>query len=71
MTTDTLGDAFPREIERVKQIRDDLRNPLLRGAGELAARLADLDIRLAEKAWREMDTVAMIRLYPKLKEWKS
>lgn len=67
---DTLGDALPREMARV---RDELM-PMYQeigppGAFALAMMRADLDA--AAKAMMEGDTVEMIRRYNSLKEYKS
>lgn len=64
--TDTLGDALPREMTRV---RDQVMPAYVAigapGAFVLAMIRADLDA--AQKAMIEGDIVAMIRLYESLK----
>lgn len=67
--TDTLGDALPREMTRV---RDEVM-PAYAAIGTpaafaLAMMRADLDA--AQRAMIEGDTVAMIRLYESLKGYK-
>jgi hypothetical protein len=68
-TQDTLADALPREIERVKEVvklYDEI-GP----AGAFGAMMIRRDIAEAERAIREGDTVAMLRIYPVLKEIES
>ena len=66
MTTDTLGDALPREMTRV---RDEIMPAYIAigppGAIALAMMRADLDT--AQKAMIEGDVVAMMRAYDSLK----
>lgn len=68
--TDTLGDALPREMTRV---RDQVMPAYIAigapGAFALAMMRADLDA--AQKAMIEGDTVAMIRLYESLKGYET
>lgn len=68
--TDTLGDALPREMTRV---RDRVMPAYIAigapGAFALAMMRADLDA--AQKAMIEGDTVAMIRLYESLKGYET
>lgn len=68
MTTDTLGDALPREMARV---RDEVLPAYVQigAAGEIAATLMRLDLDRAAQAMAAGDTVAMIALYQSLKEW--
>ncbi len=59
---ESLGEAFPREIARVKEVLGYYREIGPAGAwavGEIAR-----DLQVAEIAWTEQDTVAMIRMYP-------
>lgn len=67
---DTLGDALPREMARVR----DKVMPAYLAVGEagvfaLAMMRADLDA--AAKAMMEGDVVAMIRVYQLLKEYTT
>ena len=60
----TLGDRFPAELERVRTLLQDYRD--LGGVGVFGVTMIEAVLTPAEKAWAEQDTVAMIRLYPKL-----
>lgn len=66
-----LAEALPLEIERVKEIVKIYRQPELKGAGEIAARLMEVDIKKAEMATIEQDTVEMLRSYYILKEYTT
>lgn len=67
-TMETLGDALPAEMRRV---RDDLLPMYLEigpnGAFAAAGMRRDLDE--ATRALAEQDTAAMLRIYEKLKGW--
>lgn len=67
--TDTLGEALPREMSRV---RDEVMPAYIDigppGLPALAMMRADLD--RAEKALAEGDIPAMIRAYESLKDYK-
>ena len=65
---DTLGDALPREMARV---RDKLLPAYdsIEG-GRIAAALMRRDLDAAAKALAEGDVVAMIRAYESLKGWE-
>lgn len=64
-----LGEALPLEMARV---RDDLL-PLYDAtpAGIFAATLMRRDLDAAARAMAEGDTVAMLRLYESLKDYKA
>ncbi len=68
MTTDTLGDALPREMTRV---RDEVMPAYaaigIPAAYALALMRADLDA--AQRAMAEGDAPAMLRAYEALKEY--
>lgn len=66
---DTLGDALPREIERVQEIIKEYES-LPHGAGLMAATMMKNDIKIANKAIMEGDIVQMISSYKDLKEWR-
>lgn len=68
MSYETLGEALPREMARV---RDELL-PLYDSipTGVLAATLMRLDLDYAAKAMAEGDVVEMLRVYQNLKEFK-
>lgn len=69
---DTLGDALPREVARV---RDDVlpayEDPELKGAGFFAIDCMKRDLEAAEKAIAAGDVVAMLRAYAALKEYDT
>lgn len=66
----SLGEALPKEITRV---RDTVLPAYVEignsGAWAAANMRADLDA--ASKAMIEGDTIAMLRIYKRLKEWKT
>lgn len=64
---DTLGDALPREMARV---RDDVLPAYLEigQAGAFAVAMMRLDLDRAAKALAEGDLVAMLEVYQSLKE---
>lgn len=66
--TDTLGDALPREMARVREIRDVYLEPDMNGA--IAAALMARDLDAAAKALAEGDLAEMIRVYESLKGWQ-
>ena len=69
MSADTLGDALPREIARVRD--KVLPEYLAIGApGMFAATLMRADLDLASKAMIEGDIAAMVRAYESLKEYR-
>ena len=67
----TLGEALPEEMARVRELIVMLRDPMLRGSGEIAARLMELDLQAADKAVMSGDVVAMIKAYEALKKWEE
>lgn len=69
-TPDTLGDALPREMTRVRdEVMPAYQAIGPAGAFALAGMKADLDA--AAKALAEGDVVAMVRVYQSLKDWKT
>lgn len=66
---DTLGDALPREMARVRDVL--MPEYLAVGpAGSLAVAMMRRDLDLAAKAMIEGDIVAMIQVYESLKEYQ-
>lgn len=66
---DSLGEALPREMKRV---RDEVMPVYaeIGPAGGIALALMRRDLDLAAKALSESDVAAMIRAYAALKEYK-
>ena len=66
--TDTLGDALPREMARV---RDEVVPSYIAigRAGLPALTLMRADLDLAAKAMIEGDIAEMVRVYQRLKDW--
>lgn len=66
---DTLGDALPREMARV---RDQILPAYdsIGAAGAIAASMMRADLDAASKAMAEGDVVAMVRVYKSLSEWE-
>ena len=69
-SVETLGEALPKEMAHVREVIRNYRDPILEGAGELAARLMEFDLQEADRAVISGDVVEMIRVYQKLKEWE-
>jgi hypothetical protein len=63
---ETLGDAFPKEIARNRELLKQYQE--IGPSGIFGYTMILRDVEAAEKAWAEQDTVAMVRLYPILKE---
>lgn len=69
MTTETLADALPREMQRVREILPHYKE--IGPAGMFAVAMIEADLRAAEKAMMACDVVAMLRVYQSLKEVDS
>lgn len=67
-TPDTLGDALPREIERVQELI-----PLYKAVpmGHFAAGMMTFTIRQAHAAMMAGDVVQMLNCYEELKGYKA
>lgn len=65
--TDTLGEALPREMARVR----DLPYYTPEVNGQFAAAMMRSDLDAAAKAMAEGDVVAMLRCYESLKNWNT
>ena len=65
----SLAEALPIEQARVRKLVTIFRDPMVKGAGEMAARLMEGCLALAEKASAEGDTVGMITAYNELKSY--
>lgn len=66
--TDTLGDALPREMARVRDVMIP-RYEAIGAPGKFALTFMRIDLDDAAKAMIEGDTVAMMRCYESLKNW--
>jgi hypothetical protein len=64
---DSLGDALPKEQARVRELIRQYRDPKLGGCGELAARMMEASLQIADKAVMSGDVVRMIQAYEDLK----
>lgn len=68
--SETLGDALPREMARVRDVVMPVYEAIgVHGAFALALMRADLDA--AAKALAEGDVVAMVRVYESLKGYET
>ena len=67
----TLGDALPLECARVRALITTYRDPLLRGAGEIAAKMMEISLQNADKAMVSGDIVAMVQAYEDLKGYSE
>ena len=63
----SLGESLPAEMTRVRALVTQYRDPILGGAGELAARMMDHALSQAQKALAEGDVIAMLRAHEELK----
>jgi len=64
---ETLGDALPKQIARVRD--EVLPIYLSTNGGQFAAQQMRADLDRASKAMIEGDLVEMVRVYKALKEW--
>jgi hypothetical protein len=62
---------MPAQQERVRELVKRYRDPLLNGAGEMAAQLMEASLRRAERATASGDVVEIVRAYAELKEWSD
>jgi len=68
--SESLGDALPKEQARVRELIIQYLDPVLCGAGRVAAALMEQDLKKTDEAVMSGDVVEMIRMYEKLKEWE-
>lgn len=68
-TIETLGDALPKEISRVRSLIEQYRS--IGPSGQFGIVLMSRDIAEAENATANGDTVAMLRVYQRLKSWNE
>lgn len=67
----TLGDELPKEQARVRALIVQYRDPILHGAGEIAARMMEASLQAADKAVISGDVVAMISAHKDLQGYTS
>ena len=67
----TLGDELPKEQARVRELILQYRDPLLNGAGNLAALMMEQSLRRADEAIMSGDLGLMIAAYQDLKEYDN
>ena len=65
MSTETLGDALPKEIERCQRLLEIYAS--LGPVGAFGYHAIELDIEAAQKVIADGDVVAMLRAYEALK----
>jgi hypothetical protein len=65
----SVGEDFPNEQKRVRELVKQYRDPMLGGAGECAARMMEQSLATAEKAAISGDVVAILAAYQDLKTW--
>lgn len=66
----SLGDDLPKEQARVRELILQYRDPMLNGAGNIAAMMMENSLREADKAIMSGDVVAMINAYKDLKGYE-
>ncbi len=67
MSTETLADALPKEIERVRDVIKVYRSI---PTGTIAAIWMERDLEEANTAITSGDTASMVRMLNKLRGWK-
>ena len=69
MTT-SLGEELPKEQARVRELIAEYRDPILKGAGNIAAMMMEQALQRADKAIISGDLLAMIQSYEELKDFE-
>ncbi len=64
---ESLGEALPKEQARVRDLVLQYRDPMLNGAGNIAAAMMEQSLKVADQAVMSGDCVAMIQAYEDLK----
>ena len=64
--TESLGEALPKEQARVRELIRQYRDPILGGAGEIAARMMEASLQAADRAVMSGDVVEMIKAHKDL-----
>jgi hypothetical protein len=65
----SVGEDFPKEQKRVRELVTRYRDPMLGGAGEFAARMMEASLANADQAAISGDVVAILAAYEELKTW--
>jgi hypothetical protein len=68
---ESLGEALPKEQARVRELILQYRDPMLKGAGSLAAACMEVSLRNADQAVMSGDVAAMIAAYEDLKGYSA
>ena len=68
MTT-SLGEELPKEQVRVRELIAEYRDPILKGAGNIAAMMMEQALQRADKAIISGDVLAMIHSYEELRDF--
>lgn len=63
----SLREELPKEQARVRKLITEYRDPILKGAGNLAALMMEQALQRADNATISGDVVAMIRCHEELK----
>jgi len=63
----SLGEELPKEQARVRELIRQYRDPIMNGAGEIAARMMEASLQNADRAVMSGDVVSMIQAYEDLK----
>ena len=66
---ESLGEALPKEMARVRELIVMYRDPSLNGAGNLAAAMMERSLVAADRAIVSGDLAEMICCFKDLKEW--
>ena len=64
---ESLGEALPKECERVRKLILMYNDPLLNGAGKFASMMMEQSLKNADKAIMSGDIVEMLKCYEDLK----
>lgn len=67
----SLGEELPKEQARVRELIREYRDPILKGAGNLAAMMMEQALQRADQTIISGDVVAMIRCYEDLKGYEA
>lgn len=67
---ESLGEALPEEQARVRELIIQYRDPILNGAGGLAAAMMELSLQKADRAVISGDVIQMMTAYEDLKEYE-